>query len=51
MTIEAVKEAIKRLIIRRYELDPRSPEVDQINAKLDKLYKIKEIHMQQQNIG
>lgn len=43
MTIEALKQAIARLIIARAEAHGNKAEQARINAKLDKLYEIKTI--------
>ena len=43
MTIEALKQAIARLIIARAEAHGNKAEQARINAKLDKLYEIKYI--------
>ena len=43
MTIEALKQAIARLIIARAEAHGNKAEQERINAKLDKLYEIKRI--------
>ena len=47
MTFEALEEAIKRLIIKRKELHGNDAEQDRINAKLDKLYNLKYIMLEQ----
>ena len=39
MTMMSLKEGIKRLILKRQELPPFSPELNEIGVKLDKLYK------------
>ena len=38
MTLEALKEGIKRLILKRKTLKPFSEELNEVNIKLDKLY-------------
>lgn len=43
MTIEALRQAIARLIIARAEAHGNKAEQERINAKLDKLYEIKYI--------
>jgi hypothetical protein len=48
MTIEAVEEAIKRLIIKRREAHGNQAEQDRINAKLSKLYDIKYLAIKQE---
>ena len=48
MTIGAVKEAIKRLIIKRREANGDEEEQNRINKKLDKLYDIKYIAIEQE---
>lgn len=47
MTIEALKQAIARLIIARAEAHGNKPEQARINAKLDKLYELKRIALEQ----
>ena len=47
MTYEALIEAIKRLIIKRAEAHGDFAEQDRINKKLDKLYNLKYIMLQQ----
>lgn len=47
MTIEALKQAIARLIIARAEAHGNKPEQERINAKLDKLYELKRIVLEQ----
>lgn len=51
MTYEALIEAIKRLIIKRAEAHGNFEEQDRINKKLDKLYDLKYIMLQQINRG
>ena len=48
MTIGAVNEAIKRLIIKRREAHGNEEEQSRINKKLDKLYDIKCIALEQE---
>ena len=48
MTIQAVEEAIKRLIIKRREAHGNQAEQDRINAKLSKLYDIKYLAIKQE---
>lgn len=48
MTIEAVNEAIKRLIIKRREAHGNEEEQKRINEKLTKLYDIKLLALQQE---
>ena len=48
MTIDAVNEAIKRLVIKRREANGNQEEQQRINAKLDKLYDIKHIALVQE---
>lgn len=48
MTIEALEEAVKRLIIKRKEAHGNEEEQQRINAKLDKLYDIKHIALVQE---
>ena len=48
MTIGAVNEAIKRLIIKRREAHGDDKEQNRINKKLDKLYDIKYIALAQE---
>lgn len=47
MTIEAIKEAIKRLIIARSEATGNTIEQERINAKLTKLYALKYTALEQ----
>ena len=47
MTIEALKQAIARLIIARAEAHGNKAEQERINAKLDKLYELKRIVLEQ----
>ena len=47
MTIEAIKEAIKRLITARNEATGNTAEQDRINAKLTKLYALKYTALEQ----
>ena len=47
MTLEAIIEAIKRLIIKRAESHGKPEEQARINAKLDKLYVIKATMLEQ----
>lgn len=49
MTIDAVNEAIKRLVIKRKEAHGNQEEQQRINAKLDKLYDIKHIALVQES--
>ena len=48
MTIGAINEAIKRLIIKRREAHGNEEEQSRINKKLDKLYDIKYIALEQE---
>lgn len=48
MTIGAVNEAIKRLIIKRREAHGNEEEQHRINNKLTKLYNIKYIALEQE---
>ena len=48
MTITALKEAIKRLIIARRDAHGNDAEQERINAKLTKLYDIEFTYLQQQ---
>ena len=48
MTIGAVNEAIKRLIIKRREAHGNEEDQNRINKKLDKLYDIKFLAIQQE---
>ena len=48
VTIGAVNEAIKRLIIKRREAHGNEEEQSRINKKLDKLYEIKYIALEQE---
>lgn len=48
MTIGAINEAIKRLIIKRREAHGNEEEQDRINKKLNKLYDIKYIALEQE---
>lgn len=48
MTIDAVNEAIKRLVIKRRKAHGNQEEQQRINAKLDKLYDIKHIALVQE---
>lgn len=47
MTIEALKQAIARLIIARAEAHGNKAEQERINAKLGKLYELKRIALEQ----
>lgn len=47
MTIEALKEAIARLIVKRAEANGNEAEQQRINAKLTKLYDIKALALEQ----
>lgn len=47
MTLTAVQEAIKRLIMLRWEKQGDKAEQERINIKLDKLYKIKYLLLEQ----
>ena len=47
MTLPALQEAIKRLIIQRGEAQGNPAEQERINIKLDKLYNLKFIMLQQ----
>lgn len=47
MTFEALKEAIRRLIIARAEAHGNEAEQARINAKLDKLYNLKHTMLEQ----
>lgn len=38
MTMQALRNAIVRLVLKRKELEPFSKEVMEINVKLEKLY-------------
>ena len=49
MTIEALREAIARLITKRAEAHGNEAEQDRINAKLDKLYNLKYLALEQSN--
>lgn len=48
MTIEALKQAIARLIIKRAEAHGDHEEQARINKKLDKLYELKYTMLSQQ---
>jgi hypothetical protein len=48
MTIDAINEAIKRLIIKRREAHGNEEEQKRINEKLTKLYNIKFLALQQE---
>ena len=48
MTLEAINEAIKRLIIKRREAHGNEEKQNRINKKLDKLYDIKYIALEQE---
>ena len=48
MTIDAINEAIKRLIIKRREAHGNEEEQKRINEKLTKLYNIKFLSLQQE---
>lgn len=47
MTLEAIMEAIKRLIIKRREAHNNIEEQERINAKLTKLYDLKRLMLAQ----
>lgn len=47
MTLEALMEAIRRLIIKRREAHNNYAEQERINAKLDKLYNLKRVMLSQ----
>lgn len=47
MTIDALKQAIARLITARAEAHGNKAEQERINAKLDKLYELKRIALEQ----
>lgn len=47
MTFEALKEAIRRLIIARAEAHGNEAEQARINAKLEKLYNLKYTMLEQ----
>lgn len=47
MTLEALMEAIRRLIIKRREARNDYAEQERINAKLDKLYNLKRVILSQ----
>ena len=49
MTLEALQNAISRLIIKRYEAHGNQAEQARINAKLDKLYEKKYIMIEQES--
>lgn len=51
MTYEALIEAIKRLMKKREESHGNYEEQDRINKKLDKLYDLKYIMLQQKYKG
>ena len=51
MTIEALREAIGRLLIARREADGNQVEQDRITAKLTKLYDLKYTMLEQQAKG
>lgn len=48
MTLEALTEAIKRLIVKRAEAHGNTQEQERINTKLTKLYDLKAIMLKQQ---
>lgn len=48
MTIEALNEAIKRLIMKRAEAHNDEAEQERINSKLTKLYDLKCLMLEQQ---
>jgi hypothetical protein len=48
LTIGAINEAIKRLIIKRREAHGNEKEQSRINEKLNKLYDIKYIALEQE---
>lgn len=48
MTIDALNEAIKRLVIKRKEAHGNQEEQKRINEKLTKLYAIKFLALQQE---
>jgi hypothetical protein len=47
MTIDAINEAIRRLIIKRREAHGNEEEQKRINEKLTKLYNIKAVAIEQ----
>jgi hypothetical protein len=49
MTIEALKEAIAKLIVKRAEAYGNEAEQSRINAKLEKLYNLKYLALEQAN--
>lgn len=49
MTIDALNEAIKRLVIKRRQAHGNEEEQKRINAKLDKLYEIKHTALVQES--
>ena len=49
MTLEALKQAIANLIIARREAHGNEAEQARINTKLDKLYNLKYIMLEQTN--
>ena len=49
MTIEALKEAIAKLIVKRAEAHGDAEEQGRINAKLEKLYNLKYLAIEQAN--
>lgn len=51
MTIESIKEAIKRLIIARREATGNTIEQNRINTKLTKLYALKYTALEQSAKG
>lgn len=48
MTLQAIKEAIKRLIIARSEATGNTEEQNRINIKLTKLYNLKYTALEQE---
>lgn len=48
MTIEALKEAIAKLITKRAEAHGNAEEQSRINAKLSKLYDLKSLALEQE---
>lgn len=51
MTFETLKEAIKRLIVKRAEAHGDQAEQERINTKLTKLYDLKAVMLSQQAQG
>lgn len=50
MTLQALKNAIARLIIKRAELHGNTAEQEKINERLTKLYELKYIALSQEAI-